>query len=174
MMHRLYRLQHRLNLTHRESLALLTIGFFFATGLAARAWQSQPPVLPSDAYAEIDRLFAEGTAALEHEAPLPAAAPAPAPPSAILLDLNTASEAELEHLPRIGPTLAARITAYRAQRGGFRRVEDLTYVPGIGEKTLTRLRPHLTVSSPDGSTSRSGSDPRRDAPLDDGVSCCRR
>ncbi len=150
-MHRLYRLQMRLNLTRREGTALLTFGALLALGLAAQAWQHRPPALPDDAYAEADRLFAEaGTFPDAPDAPgrsSPLADAPVVPARAERLDLNTASADELERLPRIGPALAARILAYRARHGGFRRVEELTAVPGIGDKTLARLHPYLTVSS---------------------------
>lgn len=67
-----------------------------------------------------------------------------------LIDVNTATEAELELLPGIGPAMAARITEDRRTRGPFRRVEDLDRVPGIGARTVARLRPLVRVSSPDG------------------------
>ena len=65
-----------------------------------------------------------------------------------LIDLNRATAKELERLPGIGPQIAARIVAYREQNGAFKRVEDITKVRGIGPKTLERLRPHLTASTP--------------------------
>ena len=65
-----------------------------------------------------------------------------------LIDLNRATAKEFERLPGIGPQIAARIVAYREQNGAFKRVEDITKVKGIGAKTLERLRPHLTVSTP--------------------------
>ena len=61
------------------------------------------------------------------------------------VNLTTASATELEQLPRVGPALAARILAYRAANGGFRRPADLTNVKGIGEKTLEKLLPHVFV-----------------------------
>ena len=63
-----------------------------------------------------------------------------------LLDLNSASAQELEALPGIGPTLANAIIQYRAQQR-FTSVDDLNNVPGIGEKRLNDLRPHVSVSS---------------------------
>jgi competence protein ComEA len=63
-----------------------------------------------------------------------------------LLDLNAASAQELEALPGIGPTLANAIIQYRAQQR-FNSVDDLNNVPGIGEKRLNDLRPHVSVSS---------------------------
>lgn len=62
------------------------------------------------------------------------------------IDISTAGTEELERLPGIGPARARDIIAVRGQRGGFRRVEDLLDVPGIGEKTLEKLRPHVLVS----------------------------
>lgn len=61
------------------------------------------------------------------------------------LDLNAADARALEALPGIGPSLAARIVEYRARHGPFRRVEDLLAVPGIGPRTLERLRPLVVV-----------------------------
>lgn len=60
-----------------------------------------------------------------------------------IININTASAAELELLPGIGPALAGRIIEYRQSHGAFRTVEDLTNVRGIGEKTLERLRPRI-------------------------------
>jgi competence ComEA-like helix-hairpin-helix protein len=57
------------------------------------------------------------------------------------IDLNTASEAELTLLPRIGPALAARIAAHREARGPFSSVDALIEVKGIGPKTLELIRP---------------------------------
>lgn len=56
------------------------------------------------------------------------------------VSLGSATAAQLETLPRIGPALAARILAYREARGGFASVEQLGEVGGIGPKTLAGLR----------------------------------
>src|SRR5207253_4058094 len=84
----------------------------------------------------------------EAKALAPAAAAASAAKTAPTVNLNTATESELEELPGVGPSKAAAIVAFRKQRGGFRKVEDLMKVKGIGRKTFMKLRPYLAVSGP--------------------------
>lgn len=62
-----------------------------------------------------------------------------------LVNLNTATAAQLEELPGIGPMLAEAIIAERERGGGFRQVEDLQKVRGIGEKRFAELRELVTV-----------------------------
>jgi competence protein ComEA len=64
------------------------------------------------------------------------------------VDLNRATQAELESLPGIGPTKAEAIMDYRRQHGAFRRIEDLKNVYGIGAKTVEALRPDVKVVAP--------------------------
>ncbi len=56
------------------------------------------------------------------------------------VNINTADAAELERLPGIGPTLAERILAYRERNGGFKSIEELKKVSGIGDKKFGELR----------------------------------
>ena len=65
-----------------------------------------------------------------------------------LININSATAKEFERLHGIGPQIAGRIVAYREKNGAFKRVDDITKVRGIGPKTLERLRPHLTMSTP--------------------------
>lgn len=69
----------------------------------------------------------------------------PAGETASPVNVNTASAADLERLPGIGPTLARRIVEHRETRGLFRRMEDLLEVKGIGPKLLRRLDPLLRL-----------------------------
>jgi competence protein ComEA len=61
------------------------------------------------------------------------------------VDLNHAGHAELLQLPDVGEKLAQRIEDYREEHGGFRSVDELTNVRGIGPAKLERLRPHVLV-----------------------------
>lgn len=62
-----------------------------------------------------------------------------------LVNLNTAGVSELETLPRVGPVTAQKIIDHREQIGGFRSVEELDDVAGIGPAMMTALTPLVTV-----------------------------
>jgi competence protein ComEA len=75
--------------------------------------------------------------------------PAPAAEKAgPVVNLNTASAADLEHLPGIGARMAERILEYRQKNGPFKKIEDLMNVKGIGEKNFLKLKARLTVTPP--------------------------
>lgn len=61
------------------------------------------------------------------------------------INLNTATQAQLESLPGVGPATAAKILAWRDQHGRFSKVEELQEIDGIGQKTFERLQPLVTV-----------------------------
>jgi comEA protein len=67
------------------------------------------------------------------------------PKEALKVNINEANMADLMKLPGIGSTYARRIVEYRERMGGFRSVDELTKVKGIGPKTLEKLRPHITL-----------------------------
>jgi competence protein ComEA len=97
------------------------------------------------------------TLAAASVAPLAAAQPpsAPSAPSAPVksepvINLNTATAADLETLPGIGARTAQRIVEYRQKSGGFKKVEELMNVKGIGEKSFLKLKGRLTVAAPKG------------------------
>ncbi len=84
-----------------------------------------------------------------HEAAeeMPEAAAETMPEAAGPIDLNMADAATLQTLPGIGETKAADIVAHREANGPFATVDDLQNVKGIGEKTLEKLKEHITVGA---------------------------
>lgn len=69
-----------------------------------------------------------------------------AAPPPLYIDLNRATLAELDQLPRVGPRIAERIVEFRQAYGSFRSVDELLSVSGIGPKTLDDIRPHVYVT----------------------------
>jgi competence protein ComEA len=61
------------------------------------------------------------------------------------VSLNSSNQQQLESLPGVGPSLAQRIMEYRSSHGGFRSVDELDDVAGIGSTTLNRLRPLVSM-----------------------------
>ena len=84
------------------------------------------------------------------------------------VNINTASQSELEDLPGIGPSKAAAILEYRGSHGPFETVEQLDNVPGIGPATMSNLRDLVVVGedgapSTDESSTEQAADPAEDA-----------
>ena len=75
-----------------------------------------------------------------------ASAAAEVEPAKKVVNINTATTAELARLPRVGEKLAQRIVDHRQKQGAFRRAEDLMEVKGVGEKMFQTLKPYLAVS----------------------------
>lgn len=90
-------------------------------------------------------LCCSGPTGFAHEPSSALRSETPARVMAAPLNLNSATAEQLDDLPGIGPALAERIIAYRAENGAFTRVDQLNDVKGIGEKTLEKLRPQLTL-----------------------------
>lgn len=147
--HWLYRVQQRVAITRREALALLTVLGLLLAGMAARHFQRQPRSFPEEFYADTARQFAADTVALEDstgEGSRAGALQAASPLSgASRIELNRATQAQLERLPYIGPVKAQRILDYREDHGLFERVQELERVRGIGPKTMERLEPLLFI-----------------------------
>ncbi|WP_348787768.1 helix-hairpin-helix domain-containing protein [Leifsonia sp. NPDC080035] len=78
-------------------------------------------------------------------APGDGSSPAGSPPARGLVDLNAATQEQLEDLPRIGPALAQRILEWREANGRFAAVEDLMQVSGIGQKVFDGLKDRVRV-----------------------------
>src|SRR5436190_18774426 len=62
-----------------------------------------------------------------------------------IININTATKAELESLPRIGPAIAQRIIDYRTAHGPFAQIEDIQDVKGIGPATFKQIKDLITV-----------------------------
>jgi competence protein ComEA len=103
-----------------------------AVNLAARLEDGRQVLVPE-----------RGTAAAAAAAGASGGASAAAPAQPV--NLNTATLEQLDTLDGVGPGIAKRILDYRQQRGGFKRVEELGEVPGIGAKRLATLTPLVTV-----------------------------
>jgi competence protein ComEA len=74
------------------------------------------------------------------------AAAAPTSGAAVpMVDINTASQADLEALPGVGPVTARSILDFRAENGTFTSVDELLEVSGIGDATLARIAPYVTL-----------------------------
>ncbi|TDC35415.1 ComEA family DNA-binding protein [Micromonospora sp. 15K316] len=98
------------------------------------------------------RKVADGELIVVGVTPPPGAVGQPAAPAAgaapvtgAPVNLNTATLAELDALPGVGPVLAQRILAHREQHGGFKSVDDLRQVDGIGDARYEQLKELVTV-----------------------------
>jgi comEA protein len=82
----------------------------------------------------------------EAEKEKPEAPPAAAPKGGAI-NLNSATLDQLETLPGVGRKMAERIVEYRQKSGGFKKIEDLMNVKGIGEKNFLKLKPLVSVTA---------------------------
>jgi competence protein ComEA len=122
-----------------ERVAPLSAMGVLLTGLGVWALGHAPR--PSDAVEGAEQAGPAPVHAVAHlEAP-----PSPTPGARALLegkpmDVNAATREELVLLPRVGPKLAERIEQDRREHGDFVRLEELSRVPGVGKRTVERLR----------------------------------
>ena len=128
-----------------RELARAELGDTLSAELAARALNAQLAVVDSaqrrrNATAAPSR--AGSSRARQRSKLLTERAAAPV----VSVDVNVASAAELQRLPRVGPALAARMVAWRDTHGPFDSVESLRHVRGIGPATARLLAPLVTFS----------------------------
>ena len=65
--------------------------------------------------------------------------------SAGMIDINTATNEQLQELPGVGPTYAGRIITWRQENGAFTSKDQLLEIKGIGEKRLAKIKPLITL-----------------------------
>ena len=78
--------------------------------------------------------------------PAPRTTAAKATPGKVV-NINTASVAELDGLPGIGAKTAALIVEYRQKNGPFKKIEELMNIRGVGEKNFLKLKEHISVGN---------------------------
>ena len=149
--------------TRSERQALL---FFASVALLGAGWRSVRAGSAAEATAAERDALAGQIAAVDsvraagHRTRRRASSKVAASGSPELVDVNAATAAELERLPRIGPALAARIVAYRDSAGPFGSLEALEQVKGVGPAMAKALAPRVTFS-----TSRRPTEAATDRPL---------
>lgn len=62
------------------------------------------------------------------------------------VNINTASEEELDKLPGVGPSTASKIISFREKTGNFKKIEDIMNVPGIGESKFAEMKEFISVN----------------------------
>jgi competence protein ComEA len=101
-------------------------------------------VTPEEAFATRDEIEPMSVPSSTKPSPRTATASKKASQLAEPINVNQASQTDLQKLPGIGPKLSQRILDTRA-KAAFKSIDDLRRVPGIGPKTLEKLRPHVTI-----------------------------
>jgi competence protein ComEA len=92
--------------------------------------------------AQATQMVITGTAAAEMKT---SKVGTPTPVIKYPINLNTATQQELENLPNIGPAKAAQIIEYRQQNGPFKTISDIQNVPGIGPATFDKMKSMISV-----------------------------
>lgn len=129
-------------MTKEESRAIAFVGVLLCLATVGRLVNRPEPITITAAPIDVAALRAAGQALAQ---PSPPAYPKPQYSKSGPIDINRATEAELDGLPGIGPAVARRIVAYRDSVGRFGKIEDLDSVKGIGPVLLEKVRPLVVV-----------------------------
>lgn len=147
-----------MNTTPQERLALGTLALLISAGVGARLIHRGPPAAEITASAADSGALRTLTGEVKEAADEAERRKRPLAPGE-RIDPNTASEEELDRLPRVGPAQARKIVEWRAAHGPFRTLADFDAVPGVGASMLAAAAPHLalapapaTVAAPTAST----------------------
>ncbi len=130
-----------LGYTRNETTVLLFLVFSFIVGMGVWAYRQQWEPLPL-----ISGNVNGGEGMINGQESEKEISPEEAQNSIQLISINKATQEQLELLPGIGPVSATRIIAYREQHEGFRTIDELMEVRGIGEKTLEKLKPYIELN----------------------------
>jgi competence protein ComEA len=106
-----------------------------------------PTVLSIVAVASLVATMPAVVVSAQDKPPAAASRAAARPASTAIVNINTASAADLEGLPGVGAKTAVRIVEYRQKNGPFKKVEELMNVRGLGEKNFLKLKSQLTVGA---------------------------
>ena len=126
------------NRQEQTALLLLSGALLLGTGIAA-VERYDPEAMEEFHVLEAAVEAPAAAVPADHRPPPP---PEPADPVAV----NSATSAQLQTLPSIGPKTAARIIGFRERNGPLSRLEDLLEVKGIGPATLEKIRPSVTLN----------------------------
>ena len=77
-----------------------------------------------------------------------AAKPPAAAVATEVVNLNSATAAQIATLPGIGPKTADLVVQYRVKNGPFKKIEEIMNVRGVGEKSFLKIKDRLTVAAP--------------------------
>jgi competence protein ComEA len=152
-------LQQKIGFTRHEAIALLTFSVVILGGVGIRTFTPRPEVksVPRFDYSKSDSAYSAARREslrtnpqhLTPDVPSKHISDAGSGKKQVLslnpININTAAKSQLMTLPGIGPSYADRIIAYRAANGGFRTVDELSKIKGIGEKKLEKLRPFVRL-----------------------------
>ena len=173
MRRKLFFLLEKLEISRSERIAVSSLFAILLMLSGFKAFYQPSVAIDHEYYAELEELFLERSKAVEREnqqilaryepvnqAELPAAQTAISEPDTVIernekerpsddrsnkININSATSAELQELPGIGPAYAQRIIDWREENGRFTSMDQLLEIRGIGERRLEVIKPLITL-----------------------------